>query len=231
MSPEGVIAAMTKQAILIQLLCVPVAVGLIACHPPEPAGRDLAIASSLNEAIPQTLEIPTGSTVKATGDALAFLKTAESTGLVTISRPSWLPGYLVQVVATPKLLNVAIDPKSAYTAKDAAEDLGGEAGIIPEPDRVRVKVNETKLGEILTDEEYKGELATVGEKHRVILGTCRTVPTAAAAIIGHDLAPQEESVMRFRCIVKYSEFNKKWSVVALDTGSIDPERWYTSHVR
>jgi hypothetical protein len=28
-----------------------------------------------------------------------------------------------------------------------------------------------------------------------------------------------------------SEFNKQWSVVALDAGSADPENWFTSNVK
>src|ERR1051325_9080582 len=116
---------MRHQAPLIRILCVIVVIAA-ACGQPDTAARKLAIEKSLNETLPGVLEIPTGSSVRTTDSILPFLNMAEAGGLVNVRRPSSLPNYLVQVVATQKLLDVAIDPNSAYSEKDAAEDLGGE---------------------------------------------------------------------------------------------------------
>ena len=86
-----------------------------------------------------------------------------------------------------------------------------------------MRVGEAKIGKIITEEEYKGPLVTPGEKHRIILGIFRSIPTSTAAVVGPDLSRQDEYRLRFRCVVKYGEFKKEWSVVALDVGSTDPE--------
>lgn len=175
--------------------------------------------------------VPTGPQLRLTNDSLAYLKKAESAGLVTIreipqgywdsfGNRTFMGGSRpFEVVGTPKLLGVAINPSE-----------GGEPGDDPN-ETLRVRVSEAKMDKVLTDEEYEGSLATPGEKHRLILGTFRNTPTSSAAVLGNGMARQEKYLARFRCIVKYSEFKKEWSVIALDAGSIDPEQWYTANVK
>jgi hypothetical protein len=52
-----------------------------------------------------------------------------------------------------------------------------------------------------------------------------------AAVVCRNLSKQEESLARFRCVVRYSEFKNEWTLVALRVGSLDAEQWYTPNVR
>ena len=222
---------MKKKAFPLQVVWVlgAIALSTVGCSSPDTSGRNRVIEGALNQAF-GIIGIPTGPQLRVTDEVLAFLKKAESAGLVRVREipqgywDSFLNrtqgmGRPFEVVQTEKLNSVALDPTE-----------GGEAG--QEPNAVlHVRVSEAKMDRILTDEEYKGSLATPGEKHRLILGTFKSIPTAAAAVVGRDVAKQEEYLARFRCVVKYSEFKKAWSLVALDVGSTDPEQWYTSNVK
>lgn len=99
------------------------------------------------------------------------------------------------------------------------------------PVTLRVKIQESSVDKIVTDDEYKGPLAGLGEKHRLVLGIYRRIPTSAAVVAGAGMAGQDQEKFRFRCVVRYSDFKKEWSVVAIDAGSVDPERWFTDHVK
>jgi hypothetical protein len=224
-------------------LLMATALGAVGCSPRDTPARNRAIEGALNQTLTrspspelrswshdQVLEIPTGTELRITGNTLADLKKAESSGLVELRHPSWMEAGLVEVVATAKLLGVALNPDAAWTAKDSEQYLGGEAGG-NKSFIVRVRIRQATMEKILTDEEYKGPLASPGEKHRLLLGTFRNAPTSTAAVVGPGLAWQDEISLRFRCVVKYSEFKKDWSVVALDVGSIDPEQWFGSKVR
>jgi len=224
---------MKKKAFPLRLVCVLAAIALstVGCSTPDTSGRNRVIEGALNQAF-GIIGVPTGPQLRVTGELLAFLKRAESAGLVTVREipqgfwDSFLNttqgmGTPFEVVATPKLLGIAL-----------GTDTDQPQTIPPKPVRnLLVRVSEAKMDRILTDEEYKGSLATPGEKHRLILGTFKSIPTAAAAVVGRDVAKQEEYLARFRCVVKYSEFKKAWSLVALDIGSTDPEQWYTSNVK
>lgn len=214
-----------------QLVWIPATILLstLACSMPDTSARNAAIERTLNEVFP-ALEIPTGTELRLAQDVLAKVKNAESAGLVELRHPSWMAAGLIEVVATPKLIGVALNPGIAWTAKSSNDYLGGEAGDNPDRFRVRVKVREARIEKVLTDEEYKGPLAAPGEKHRLVLGTFRSLPSSAAAVVGPGLASPVESLLRFRCVAKYSDFKKEWSVVAFDVGSLDPELWFTSHV-
>lgn len=210
-------------------LLATIALGTVGCSTPDTSARNRAIEETLNQAI-QVFEIPTGTELSITGDVLAYLKKAEAAGLVEVRHPSWMAAGLIEVIATPKLVGVALNPTAAWTALDSERFMGHEAGDSNDRFRVRVRVRQAKMDKILTDEEYKGPLAAPGEKHRLILGTFRNTPSSAAAVVGLGFATQEEILLRFRCVVKYSEFKKEWSVVAFDMGSINPEQWFTSRV-
>jgi hypothetical protein len=222
---------MRKKAFPLQLVWVLAAIALsnVGCSTPDTSGRNRVIEAALNQAF-GIIGIPTGPQLRVTDGVLAFLKKAESAGLVRVREipqgywDSFLNrtqgmGRPFEVVGTEKLNGVALNPY-----------FGGEPGDDPNV-VLRVRVSEAKMDRILTDEEYKGPLATPGEKHRLILGTFKNIPTAAATVVGRDVAKQEEYLARFRCVVKYSEFKKAWSLVALDVGSTDPEQWYTSNVK
>jgi len=94
---------------------------------------------------------------------------------------------------------------------------------------VRVRVSDPKLGEVIRDEEYKGPLTTPGEKYRLILAKIANNPAAGQGAVSPELAKLLPA--RLRCIIKYSDFKKEWSVVAMDFGSLDPEKWYSSNVK
>jgi hypothetical protein len=129
-------------------------------------------------------------------------------------------GRPFEVVATPKLLGIALET-----------DIDQPQAIPPKPVRdLLVRISEAKMDRIITVDDYKGPLATPGEKHQLILGLFRSIPTPAAPVVGPDLARLADR-FRFRCVVKYSEFSRQWSVVALDVGSADAEEWYTSNVK
>ncbi|MBV9495544.1 MAG: hypothetical protein JOZ54_14945 [Acidobacteria bacterium] len=92
----------------------------------------------------------------------------------------------------------------------------------------RVRLGDLHVAELLRDEDYKGPLSTPGETFRLVLATIKhTAPSGAAVPSGL------ENVLpgRLRCILKYSDFNKAWTVVALDVGPRDSEQWNSANVR
>ena len=120
--------------------------------------------------------IPTGLMNIAGGPLLTERKKAASAGLVSlrqIPQDYWSSfasstqgmGSPFEVTATPKLLGVAIARNDS--PKGAVQIL-------------RVGVQESKMDKVVTEEEYKGPLATPGEKHYIILGLYRRIPTSAA---------------------------------------------------
>lgn len=222
---------MKNKAFQLQLVCVlaTIALGTVGCGTPNTSGRDAVIETALKNQGFGIIGIPTGPQLRVNGDVLAFLKKAESAGLVTVSEipqgywDSFLNttqgmGRPYKVVQTEKLNGVALNPS-----------LGGEPGSDPN-EVLSVRISEPKMDRIIKADDYKGPLATPGEKHQLILGLFRSIPTPAAAVVGPDLVRLADR-FRFRCVVKYSEFNKQWSVVALDVGSIDPEQWGTANVK
>ncbi len=205
------------------------ALTFVSCRIPDVAGRDVAIENALTQAC-RDLEIPTGPELKADGERLALLKQAETAGLIELRRPSWMAPGLMEAVATAKLVGVALNPDGVWTARDSERYLGGEAGDDMTRFTARVRVKQAKIVQIINDEDYEGPLAAPGEKHRVVLGTYQSAPTTSGAVVGAPLVRTDEAAQRFRCIVKYSEFKKTWSVVAYDIGSLEPEQWFTSNV-
>lgn len=208
-----------------------IALATVGCGTVNTSGRNKAIEDALDQRY-GFVQIPTGQ-MRITGDVLAYLRKVESAGLVSLREipESYWDSFLTrtqgtgtpfEVTATPKLLDVAV-----AVAPPKPED--------PPPKRapgpLRVKVQEAKLDKIVTEEEYKGSLATPGEKHHLILGLYRRIPTSAASVVGGAMAGQDEQRFRFRCVVRYSEFKKEWSVVAIDAGTVDPEQWLTGNVK
>jgi hypothetical protein len=219
---------MNKRAFHSHLVLVIAGVALATggCGAPDTPGRNRVIEGALHERY-GFLAIPTGLVNVAGNPLLTVLKTAESAGLVRLRQipqdywSSFLSrtqgiGSPFEVTATPRLLGVAIvgtgSPKGAVQV-------------------LRVDVLESKIDKVVTEEEYKGPLATPGEKHYIILGLYRMIPTSAARVVGSGLAIQDEAQFRFRCVVRYSEFKKEWGVVAIDAGSVTPEQWFTSNVK
>jgi hypothetical protein len=92
----------------------------------------------------------------------------------------------------------------------------------------RIHPADLKVGEVLQDDEYKGPLATPGESFRLVLASVRQTSTGKGPIPS-DLAALLPS--RLRAILKYDVFNKSWTVVALDVGLADTDKWYSSNVR
>jgi hypothetical protein len=205
-----------------------VSLGIFGCKSLGTSARNLAIEGALSQGLGY-IEIPNGPGVRITNNRVRdILERAESAGLITRSRSANGDGNY-EVIGTTKLLGLAIDPKKVWTAEASRDFVGGEAGD-PTEYSVLIYARQAKIERTITDEEYKGPLASPGEKHRLILGTFRISPSPAAAAMGIDLSTPEKMALRFRCVVKYSEFKKEWSVVGLDLGSIDPEQWYSSHV-
>ena len=220
---------MKQQAIQRLFTCVfaIIILSTYGCMTPDTAGRNRAIESAVNEVF-GILYIPTGPQLRLTNSGVAFLRKAEAAGLVKIrevpqgsldlffNQTQGL-GRPFQVVSTDKLAGIALNP-----------NLGGEPGSNPNYTE-EVRISEAKIDKVISDEAYQGPLATPGEKYRLILGTVKSTPTPAAAVVGPNLSTP--SVARFRCVVKYSEFKKAWSVIALDMGSIDVEQWNTNNVK
>jgi hypothetical protein len=206
---------------------------LAGCSAPSPGGMNDIIEAALSQQF-QVLELYTGPDLRLSRSDLAGLNTAAGAGLVSL-RQTNDPGRF-DVAATPKLVQIASNPNDIWTQKDQEEFTGGE----PEPSdaywqrlqrmKARVKLLDARLGKIVTNEAYSGPLATPGEKHRLVLGTFKSIPTSAVKVLGPSLATAEESLLRFRCVLRYSDFKKEWAVVACDLGSIEPERWFGDKV-
>lgn len=207
-----------------------VAVLVPACGPPDTAGRHRAVAAAL---IPLgVVEIPTGSQLNLTPDALGTVKKAEEAGLVAVQEipQDFWGGFAsntfmggakpYRVIPNLKLAKVSLNPRR-----------GDDRGTAGDSYIWRVQVSEPALGEIIQDEEYKGPLATPGERFRLVLAKIQNDfntprPGVPAKLL--QLLPYPSQV---RCVLKYSGFDKRWSVVALDVGWSKPERWDTANVR
>jgi hypothetical protein len=198
-----------------------------ACGARDTIGISTAVAEWLN-AQRGSFQVPTGKIRIRSESDHAYFKRIEAAGLITvreISEDYWSSflsqtqgmGTPVEVTPTSKLLNIAhLDPLD--TSQGASW--------------YSVKVNDYAVSELVKVDDYRGQLSTPGEKYRLVLGLITASPTAAAHVIGSDLvggfAPH---TYRFRAVVKYSDFNKRWSVVALDLGLIDSEQWIQSNVK
>jgi hypothetical protein len=93
----------------------------------------------------------------------------------------------------------------------------------------RLRPGDLKIGEILRDEEYKGALATPGETFHIILATLRCVPVTQGAAVPTELASLLPG--RLRCILKYSDFDKEWKVVAVDVAPTGSDQWASENVK
>lgn len=217
-----------KRTLTVTVFVLGIAV-LLACTP-DTAGRNRAIEAALKPV--GELQISTGSRLNLGSDGLAFFKKMEAAGFVTVKEvpQDFWGGFATRtfmegakpykVVETQKLVKASLNP-----------NLGGE-GDGPSDDSYtwHVQVSDPKLGEVLRDEEYKGPLTTPGEKYRLILAKIAHNPAAGQ---GAAEWPELAKLLpaRLRCIIKYSDFKKEWSVVAIDFGSLDPEKWYSSKVK
>ena len=217
---------MNRRTLTSTLICglASIAIATVGCGTPDVSGRNKAIQDALDQAYGSVLFV-TG-TMNLGANNLPPLRKAESAGLITLRQipQDYWGGFLSQtqglgtpfeVTATPKLLAVAV----------AASDLKAAGKVL------KVKVQEARMDKVVTEEEYKGPLATPGEKHVLLLGLYRRVPTPAAKVLGGDVVGQEEQPFRFRCVLKYSEFKKEWSVVAIDAGTVNPEQWLTNNIK
>jgi hypothetical protein len=173
-----------------------------------------------------TFSIPTGQT-RVTPADLATLQNVQAAGLITlreIPRAYWDSfmnrtqglGTAVELKATEKLLSMSPEEVPVQ---------GANIKIL------RIKIADDRIDELTTDSVYAGPLSTPGEQYRIMLGTYKHVPTSAAAVLGPKLAAQSETRLKFRCIVKYNQFAKVWTVVAFDTGERNTEAWRSSNVR
>lgn len=136
----------------------------------------------------------------------------------------------------------AITPDGRYSAQDDGPRNGDydSAGVPATVDAVmtkgrnddytwRVPIGRLKVGEVLRDEEYKGALATPGETFRLVLAKIELLPPASGSAIPSQLSSLLPG--RLRSVLKYSDFNKQWQVVAIDVGPSDSEKWASANVK
>src|ERR1017187_1866379 len=217
---------MNRRTLTSTLICglASIAIATVGCGTPDVSGRNKAIQDALDHAHRSVLS-GTG-TMNLGANNLPPLRKAESAGLITLRQipQDYWGGFLSQtqglgtpfeVTATPKLVAVAV----------VASDLKAAGKVL------KVKVQEARMDQVVTEEGYKGLLATPGEKHVQVLGLYRRVPTSAAKVLGSEVVGQEEQPFRFRCVLKSSEFKKEWSVVAIDAGTVNPEQWLTNNIK
>jgi hypothetical protein len=221
---------MNKRAVRFASL---LAIGILfalRCGTPDTAGRDRAIERSLNGAL-GVLAIPCCGQFNLAGDSLSILKAAERAGLVTLRElpQAYWDSFLSRTQGTGQPFVVKATDKLTNITGISSDSL--PENFSPSRGGLVVAVSTAKVEKVVTDEEYKGPLASPGEKHRLLLGLYKAIPTPAAAAVGPALANQEEKTFQFRCIARYSDLKKAWSVVAIDAGSVEPERWFTNNVK
>jgi len=176
--------------------------------------------------------IPTGSQLNLTSDALGTVKKAEEAGLVTVEEiPQDFWGSFAtsifmegakpfKVIPNPKLAEVSLNPRRGEEKATA----GGNYVWL-------IQVSEPALGEIIQDEEYKGPLATPGERFRLVLAKIENDFTTPRPGVPAKLLQLLPYPSQLRCVLKFSGFDKRWSVVALDVGWSKPDRWNSTNVR
>src|ERR1051325_2284453 len=130
-------------------------------------------------------------------DLLEFDRRAQAAGLITLREipESYWGSFLsqtqgmgtpVEITPTQKLLTLAgatPDPRDAAAGRN-----------------LLVRVSSFKIDQVTTDEKYKGQLAQPGEEYRILLGTYREIPTAAAAVV--PFSPKSDIRRRFRVVMK-----------------------------
>ena len=178
--------------------------------------------------------ISTGSHLNLKSDAVAFLKAAEAEGLVTLEEipQDYWGGFATQTFMEGAKPYRVTPTQALIQAAGRASDSSGDV------QTWRFSPVTPSLGQIVSDEEYKGPLAPPGETCRLILAKVEYRPVASweedkrtLRIFGRFsrffLFPDQ-----VRCVVKYSPFDKNWTVVAMDVGdsTVEP-RWQTSNVK
>jgi hypothetical protein len=136
----------------------------------------------------------------------------------------------------------ASTPDGRYSAQDDGPRNGdySSAGVPATVDAILTKgrdddytwhipVAHLKVGEVLRDEEYKGALATPGETFRLVLAKIERIPPDGGAAIPSELGSLLPG--RLRSVLKYSDFNKQWQVVAIDVGPSDSDKWLSANVK
>ncbi|MCC6131797.1 MAG: hypothetical protein IT186_17905 [Acidobacteria bacterium] len=167
--------------------------------------------------------IPTGKLLKLKNDTLVFLKEMEAAGLVSVkeipqdywgdfaSRTFMEGARPYDVNPTPKL------QKLAQWESDPAGHIFW-----------RLQIAKVEVGDVVRDEKYSGVLASPGEECWLVLANLRH-----KVVFKEQVGPhlQLDLPGRVRSVLKYSPFNKTWSVVALDVGPSASEQWNTSNVK
>lgn len=164
------------------------------------------------------------------------MKRAEEVGLLEVTerpRKNELDAFLTMgarqfnVRPTAKLLDALADGNvkfREYQAKVLNPEDGSTSSI-------SFPTSKAKIDQITTNDEYKGSLATPGEKHQIVLGIFRDIPASIAAVVGPSFASLQERRFRFRSVIKYNQFKSEWVVVTIDIGSMDVEKWDSSNVK
>ncbi len=213
MRPTSILERFPVPALCIALLS--------ACGGTDAASKTLAIEAALRDK--GIVEFPTGRFRASSGiSSIGYLRAAEAAGLLTVHEipQAYWDNFLnstqglgtpVEVVASPKLLGLAIDSQT------------------PPDGVIRVRGHTEKVERIVSEEPYTGPLATLGEKYQLVLGVVALNPAPAAAALGPRF--MNTGRMRFRCVLKYDAFKSEWSVVAVDMSSFDSEQWFTANVK
>lgn len=199
---------------------------LLAANAGSQAPDERGVIQQVLGELTGTFSVPIGKTRLAAND-VAQLRRLETAGLVVmreipqqywdsfLNRTQGL-GTPVEIAGTQKLMSL----------QPTVVPVNGQDLRI-----FRVKIADVTIDEITTDQDYTGQLSSPGEKYRIMLGIFRKSPTSAAAIFGAGLATQAEERLKFRGVVKYDQFAKAWTFVALDTGLLNTNDWLSANVR
>lgn len=203
---------------------------VVGCGIPNKAGRERAIEAAITDQY-GGISIRCCGQMSLDQETLAFLKRMEAAGLVTVREipQAYWDSFLSRTQGTGRPFEIAATQRFKQIVgikpDDADQDVAhGGLG-------VTFTIQTATIDKVVTDEEYRGPLASPGETHRLVLGVYTATPNSYATALGPAITPQAPKQFRFRCVARYSGTKKDWSIVALDAGSLDPERWFTNNVR
>ena len=116
---------------------------------------------------------------------------------------------------------VTIDVRPGPQLRDAADKQRSGSGYLVVP------VADCTIDQIISDSAYHSSALPTSEQYRLVLGTFRKQSRPIGLLLGGN---QQDTVLKFKALLKYDPFTKSLKFVTADIGTIGADGWQSSNV-